>query len=94
MSVTSDGKFNFYDVELTSKNGLFYFEIVKDRSKVKRVPHDLFKAMLVSSYNLKALGQETPNQANTLDYLLDQLEMTEDLFKALLYPEWINENKE
>ena len=94
MSVTSDGKFNLYNIELTSKNGLFYFEIVGQKSKVKRVSHGLFKTMLVSAYNLKARGIENPKQANTLDYLLDQLEMTEDLFKALLYPEWINENKE
>lgn len=94
MSVTSDGKFNLNGITLVSKNGKFYFEIVGQKHKVKRVNHDLFKTMLIAAYNLKSLGKENPKQANTLEYLLEQLEMTEDLFKALLYPEWIDENKE
>ncbi len=96
MGVTSDNKFNFYDIKLVSanKSGKFYFQAVKDRSKVYEVSEDLFKAMLVSASNIKNAGMENPRMANTLDYLIDQIEMTEDFFTALLYPEWINENKE
>lgn len=96
MSVTADNKFNFYDVKLTStnKSGNFYLQVVKDRSKVYTVDEDLFKAMLVSASNIKNMGLENPRMANTLDYMLDQIEMTEEIFTALLYTEWINENKE
>lgn len=96
MSITSDNKFNFYNVKLTStnKSGLFYLEYVKDRSKVYSVDEDLFKAMLVAASNTKNMGLENPKMANTLEYMLDQIEMTEEIFTALLYPEWINENKE
>lgn len=89
MGVTKDNKFNFYDVELisTNKSGKFYFEVVKNKSKVYEVDVDLFKTMLVSAANVK-----TPKTAaNSLDYLLSQIEMTEDIFTALLYPDWINE---
>ena len=96
MSITSDNKFNFYNVKLisTNKSGLFYLEYVKDRSKVYSVDEDLFKAMLVAASNTKNMGLENPKMANTLEYMLDQIEMTEEIFTALLYPEWINENKE
>lgn len=96
MSITADNKFNFYDVKLTStnKSGKFYFQATKNRSRVFEVSEDLFKTMLVSASNTKNQGLENPKMANTLDYLLDQIEMTEEIFTALLYPEWINENKE
>lgn len=96
MSVTTDGKFNFYNVKLTSlnKSGKFYMQTVKDRSRVFEVDEDLFKTMLVSASNIKNNGMENPKMANTLDYMLDQIEMNEDIFTALLYPEWINEYKE
>ena len=94
MSITADNKFNFYDVKLisTNKNGKFYFEAVKDRSKVYEVNEDLFKTMLVTAAYTKNNGLENPKMANTFDYLFEQLEMTEEIFTALLYPEWINEN--
>lgn len=96
MSVTIDGKFNFYNVKLnsTNKTGKFYMQTVKNRSRVFEVDEDLFKAMLVSASNIKNMGQENPTMANTFDYLLDQIEMNEDIFTALLYPDWINEYKE
>lgn len=96
MSVTTDGKFNFYDVKLISlnKSGKLYMQTVKNRSRVFEVDEDLFKAMLVSASNIKKMGHENLKMANTLDYLLDQIEMNEDIFTALLYPDWINEYKE
>ncbi|SOK58604.1 hypothetical protein [Yersinia phage fHe-Yen9-04] len=99
MSITIDNKFNFYDVKIISSNksGKFYFEVVKNRSKVYEVSDDLFKTMLVSAsmqQNNKSIGASTSTRANSFEYLFDQLEMTEDIFTALLYPEWINENKE
>lgn len=96
MSVTADNKFNFYDVKLisTNKSGKFYLEVAKNKSKVYEVNEDLFKAMLVSASTVKNMGLENPKMANTFDYLFDQIEMTEEIFTALLYPEWINENKE
>ena len=96
MSVTNDGKFNFYDVELISTNpsGKFYFQTPKSKGRVYEVSVDMFKCMLVTASEAKRLGTAPVNGSNSLEYLLDQVEMTEDIFKALLYPEWINENKE
>ncbi len=93
MSV-ENGKFNFYDVELVSTNpsGKLYFQTPKNKGRVYTVDEDQFKFMLVTASEARRLGTEYPNQSNSLDYLLDQLEMTEELFTALLYPEWINED--
>ncbi len=93
MSV-ENGKFNFYDVELicTNPSGKFYFQTPKSKGRVYAVDVEQFKFMLVTASEARRLGTEYPNQSNSLDYLLDQLEMTEELFTALLYPEWINED--
>ena len=93
MSV-ENGKFNFYDVELvcTNPSGKFYFQTPKSKGRAYAVDVDQFKFMLVTASEARRLGTEYPNQSNSLDYLLDQLEMTEELFTALLYPEWINED--
>jgi Glu-tRNA(Gln) amidotransferase subunit E-like FAD-binding protein len=92
MSV-KNGKFNFYDVELvcTNPSGKFYFQTPKSKGRVYEVTVEHFKLMLVTASEARRLGTEYSNQSNSLEYLLDQLEMTEDLFTALLYPEWINE---
>lgn len=94
MSMTIDGKFNFYNVKLnsTNKTGKFYMQAVKNTSRVFEVDEDLFKTLLVSASNIKNAGHENPKMANTFEFLLDQIEMNEDIFTALLYPEWINEN--
>ncbi|AQW88854.1 hypothetical protein pEaSNUABM50_00325 [Erwinia phage pEa_SNUABM_50] len=96
MSVTTDNKFNFYDVKLvsTNKSGKFYFEAAKNRSRVYEVSEDLFKTMLVAAAQRRNTSEDSSALANSFDYLFDQLEMTEEIFTALLYPEWINENKE
>lgn len=96
MSLISNNTFNFYNVKLisTNKDGKFYFETIKDKSKVYEVNEDLFKTMLVSASNIKSKGLENQKMANTFDYLFNQIEMTEEIFTALLYPEWINEDKE
>lgn len=93
MSV-ENGKYNLYDVELicTNPSGKFYFQTPKSKGRVYEVDVTQFKYMLVIASEARRLGTEYPNQSNSLDYLLDQLEMTEEIFTALLYPEWINED--
>lgn len=96
MSVTIDNKFNFYDVKLssTNKSGKFYFEYAKNRTRVYSVSEDVFKNMLVYASSQRNTNEHSNTLANSFEYLFDQLEMTAELFTALLYPVWINENKE
>lgn len=96
MSVTNDNKFNFYDVKIISKNkdGKFYNQVIKNKCKVYEVSEEIFKGLLVCAMQSKNDGHEIEGQPSKFDYLFDQLEMNEALFTALLYNEWINENKE
>lgn len=88
--ITDDDKFSFSDVQLISKNNRFLFEDRKNTKYVYEVSHDVFKHLLVVAANAKACGFN--NKANSFDFLFDQLEMTEELFTALLYnlSDWIH----
>lgn len=80
--ITEDDKFSFKDITLVSKTGKFYFE---DGKKYKiEVTHDMFKSLLVLAANMKN-KMPSKNQRNSFDYLFNQLEITEDIFTALLY---------
>ncbi|EON7637122.1 hypothetical protein FOI42_RS02240 [Escherichia coli] len=81
--ITDNDKFSFSDVQLVSKNNRFLFEDRKNTKYVYEVSHDVFKHLLVVAANAKARGID--NKVNSFDYLFNQLEMTEDLFTALLY---------
>lgn len=83
--VNENGTFSFSDVKLVSTNGKFYFETSKNRNRVYEVPHDVFRNLLVTAANAKATGLELPNKSNSFEYLFNQLELTEDLFTALMY---------
>lgn len=87
--VTDDNKFSFSDVILISKNGRFLFEDRFNTKYVYEVSHDMFKTLLIIAAKADAMGVK--NKANSFDFLFDQLEMTEDLFTALLYDkrDWI-----
>lgn len=87
--ITDDGKFSFNDVTLVSKNGRFMFEDRKNTKYVYEVSHDMFKVLLVASAQAESTGIK--NKANSFNFLLNQLEMTEELFTALLYnsADWI-----
>lgn len=88
--VTDDDKFSFSDVTLVSKTGRFMFEDRKNIKYVYEVSHDMFKYILVIAAQAKANG--VSNKANSFDFLFDQLEMTEELFTAILYnhSDWIH----
>lgn len=88
--VTDDNKFSFSDVTLVSKTGRFMFEDRHNTNYVYEVHHDMFKNLLVIAAQAKSRG--VTNKANSFDFLFDQLEMTEDLFTAILYEykDWIN----
>ena len=45
----------------------------------------MFKRLLVQAANAQAAGMDLPNKSNTFEYLFNQLEMTEDLFTAMMY---------
>lgn len=83
--VNDDGTFSFSDVQLTSKNGKFYFEKANNKKLVYEVPHDVFKRLLVQAANAQAAGTDLPGKANAFEYLFDQLELTEELFTAMMY---------
>ncbi len=83
--VNDDGTFSFSDVQLQAKKGKFYFETPRNRKLVYEVPHDVFKRLLVQAANAQAAGMDLPNKSNTFEYLFNQLEMTEDLFTAMMY---------
>lgn len=87
--ITDDDRFSFVDVTLVSKTGRFMFEDRINTKYVYEVSHDMFKDLLVIAAQAKAMGVK--NKANSFDFLFDQLELTEDLFSALLYEhkDWI-----
>lgn len=81
-------EFNFYNAKLVPKNGKFYFEAIRSKTKVYEVSEEQFKMLLVQLNSTQNIcGTESTRKK--LDYLLNQLEMTEDLFDALLYQDWI-----
>ncbi|ELW0836330.1 hypothetical protein ACRYKS_20180 [Escherichia coli] len=88
--ITDDGKYSFSDVTLVSKNGRFMFEDRTNTKYVYEVSHDMFKYLLIVSAQAEAMGVK--NKANSFNFLFNQLEMTEDLFTALLYDyaDWIS----
>lgn len=88
--ITDDGKVDFNLVKLESKNGKFYFEHPKNKNMVYEVPHDQFRYLFVKAAHDTTNGVIMKNKSNSFDYLLSQLEMNEDLFQAMLYPnsEW------
>lgn len=85
--ITENDQFSFCDVKLVSKTGKFYFEEGK-RHKIE-VSEEMFKSLLVLAANMKSKIKLKQN--NSFDFLFDQLEMTEDLFTAMLYSydDWI-----
>ena len=87
--ITDDDKFSFCDVQLVSKTGRFMFEDRKNNKYVYEVSHDMFRALLVIAANSQATGHKT--KYNSFDFLFNQLEITEDLFSALLYDhkDWV-----
>lgn len=87
--ITENGQFSFCDVTLVSKNGRFMLEDRKNKKYVYEVEHDTFKLMLIMAAKYSALGIK--NKVNSFDFLFDQLELTEDIFAALLYDhkDWI-----
>ncbi|AZU98300.1 hypothetical protein SEPL_071 [Salmonella phage SE_PL] len=84
--ITEDGKVDFNFVKLESKNGKFYFEHPKNKKLVYEVNHDQFRTLFVKMAQDNARGIELPNRSNSFEYLMSQLEMNEDLFQAMLYP--------
>lgn len=87
-----DEYFNFKNVTLVSKNGKFYGEYRHNKNKVYELSHDAFKSMLVLSAQ-RYLNDKNICKVNKFDFLFDQLEITEDIFEALLYDKkkWINQ---
>lgn len=87
--ITDDGKFSFRDVTLVSKTGRFMFEDRRNTKYVYEVTHDMFRYLLVASAQASAFGVK--NKANSIEFLFNQLEITEDLFTAMLYSyaDWI-----
>ncbi|WEM33387.1 hypothetical protein EJP02_326 [Escherichia phage EJP2] len=89
--ISEDGKyFIFEDAKLVPKKGKFYLEYPTNKRKVFEVSESTFKMTIVNAASARASGWELPGAANNIDYLLDQLEMSEDLFSAMLfdYTEW------
>lgn len=88
--ITDDGKVDFNLVQLESKNGKFYFEHPKNKKVVYEVPHDQFRYLFVKAAQDTANNSILKKKSNSFEYLLSQLEMNEDLFQAMLYPnsEW------
>lgn len=84
--ITEDGKVDFNQITLKSKTGKFYHEHPKNRKTVYEVSHDQFKYMLVKEAVANAKGISIKNKSNSFEYLMSQLEMNEDLFQAMLYP--------
>lgn len=83
VEITENNEFVFDDVNLVPKNGKFFFKLVSAEDKEIEISQEQFKVLLVSaSYSQNAYH-------NSFDYLLDQLEINEDLFTAMLYPKWI-----
>lgn len=88
--IRDDGKVDFNEVKLESKTGKFYFEHPRNRKTVYEVPHDQFRYLFVKAAQDEANGIKFENRSNSFEYLMSQLEMNEDLFQAMLYPnsEW------
>jgi hypothetical protein len=81
--VNDDGTFGFSDVQLESINGKFYFETSRNKHRVYEVTHDEFRVMLVLVALRENNGLKT--KSNSLDYLMNQLVVNEDLFAAMMY---------
>lgn len=81
--ITPEGQFSFKDIILVSKNNRFMLEDRKRKNKVYEVQHDTFKTMLVLAAQAK--GRGFTKKVNSFEFLYNQLEVTEDLFTALMY---------
>ncbi|AFA44438.1 hypothetical protein RaK2_00165 [Klebsiella phage vB_KleM_RaK2] len=88
--ITPEGQFSFKDIILVSKNNRFMLEDRKRKNKVYEVQHDTFKTMLVLAAQAK--GRGFTKKVNSFEFLYNQLEVTEDLFTALMYDftDWTN----
>lgn len=88
--INDDGKVDFNEITLESIKGKFYFEHPRMKNKVYEVSHTQFRILFVRKAREKD-NNIISNSANSFEYLLSQLVMTEELFQAMLYPnsDWI-----
>lgn len=85
--ITEDNKFSFSDVVLKSKNGKFYMR--DNKCTFYEIDEESFRSLLVLTANRhKEFSKSEVTQISRqslLDFLLGQLELTEELFAANLY---------
>lgn len=87
--ITDDGKIDFSDITLISKSGEYLFQDRYQYGRTYAVSHDTFRNLLVVTAHLEAQyrfydDDEYRDEFNTLDFLLSQLEITDELFQATL----------
>jgi superfamily II DNA helicase RecQ len=86
LMINADGKVDFNFVTLESTKGKFYLEHPRKKNIVYEVSHDQFRILFVKMAQDNAKGIVFENRSNSFEYLMSQLEMNEDLFQAMLYP--------
>lgn len=97
---TKDGKVIVSKLNLIPKKGKFLLADRYSNKIMYEVTPELFKEVLViaanNDYICKTKGIIPVNSVNKIDFLLEQLEFTDELFQATMieYNKWIYEEEE